>query len=137
MRLSQWEARLGREIEAAENRVFVWGTFDCILFPADCAIAMTGRDPAEAWRGTYSDDAGARALIDRLGGIDRCPPAAGLAEISNPMMARRGDAVLVSIAGNQSLGIVDLSGERVAVAGFKGLMRAPLHRFPPLKAWKI
>ena len=51
-------------------RQWQWGGCDCHLYPSDWVREVTGRDPAASWRGTYSDEAGAHALLDRLGGTE-------------------------------------------------------------------
>lgn len=47
---------------------FAWGTHDCMMFVADWARAATGQDPADGWRGTYQDEAGAREILALSGG---------------------------------------------------------------------
>lgn len=47
---------------------FVWGETDCIMSMCNHVRDMTGRDPAAPWRGTYNDEAGARAIYEPLGG---------------------------------------------------------------------
>lgn len=48
---------------------FVWGKSDCILAPCNVVWAETGIDPAEEWRGTYHDRAGADAILAKHGGV--------------------------------------------------------------------
>lgn len=40
-----------------------WGVIDCTMWPADWCIVHWGFDPAAGFRGTYSDEAGAAALV--------------------------------------------------------------------------
>lgn len=56
-------------MRSARRRPFVWGEFDCCLFAADWVALCTGRDPAATWRGTYSTETEARALMDSAGGM--------------------------------------------------------------------
>lgn len=134
-RFPDWEQRLDREIRAAASRVFAWGVFDCVLFPADCVLAMTGHDPAAEWRGRYSDEAGARRLMAEAGGLPGLADRAGLARLPTWRFGRRGDAVLLRVAGNDSLGIVDLSGQSIVAATFRGTVRVPIAK--SLQAWRI
>lgn len=68
-RLSDWPERLDALIAAARDRPFAWGAFDCTLFAADGIAAVTGTDPAAAWRGTYTDETGAGSLLQEQGGL--------------------------------------------------------------------
>ena len=66
-RLHDWENRLHEFILVNRERPFVWGEWDCILFACAAAEAITGVDKAEDYRGQYSDEAGARAILRELG----------------------------------------------------------------------
>jgi len=44
-------------------RPFEWGESDCCLAPCDVWVAMGFDDPALPYRGRYSDEAGARAVM--------------------------------------------------------------------------
>ena len=48
---------------------FEWGTSDCIMSVCDYVLETTGTDPAAPWRGTYSDEPGARAIYGQYGGV--------------------------------------------------------------------
>jgi hypothetical protein len=121
---------------AAAARGFAWGTHDCMLFAADWALALTGRDPAAAWRGTYSDEAGAVEIVRHAGG--RVPlmqdglEGCGWTRLhSEPT---EGDIVLASLrAQNEAVaGIVTASG-RTAILMRDGLI---VGRLPALWAWR-
>ncbi|OWV67944.1 hypothetical protein ATY76_13550 [Rhizobium sp. R339] len=68
-----------------ERRVrFRWGGVggeDCTTWCGTYALALTGRDPAEAFRGTYDSAEGACALIGAAG---------GLAELVGPLLVGQG-----------------------------------------------
>lgn len=66
-RLPDWEARLHDFMLANREREFAWGEWDCILFACAAAEAITGVDKAAAYRGQYSDEAGSRAILRKLG----------------------------------------------------------------------
>jgi len=66
-RLPDWEFRLHEFMLANCERPFAWGEWDCILFACAAAEAITGEDKAAAFRGQYSNEAGARAILRELG----------------------------------------------------------------------
>lgn len=65
-RSSNWPRRLMEYIERNAREPFAWGEHDCALFAAGAVHAMTGEDPMEAIRGTYSDESGAEDAIASL-----------------------------------------------------------------------
>ena len=92
-------------LQASQSQPFSWGTHDCCLFAADCAVAICGKDPAQLYRGTYSTEQGAkRALIKHHGSImaafDAC------FEQLAPTHAQRGDLVLFESPLGQTVGVV-------------------------------
>ena len=54
---------LNEFLARARQREFIWGVHDCCLFAADWVLEQTGVDPAAQFRGTYSSEAEAQALI--------------------------------------------------------------------------
>src|ERR1700743_3011421 len=81
---------------------FAWGKQDCCLFAADGVQAITGVDIAEDFRGKYTDQASAFALIESITGgttvVDGaafCATKFGMQEWKAPLCARRGDLVAV------------------------------------------
>ena len=112
---------------------YVWGKNDCALFAADGILAQTGTDIAADFRGLYADEAGAYVAIrDVCGGKDVADAAAwaaaraGMVERGWPMMAQRGDLVIVEIDGKPMAGLVLLNGVHVGVPGDRGLLRQPI-----------
>jgi hypothetical protein len=122
----------------------VWGANDCALFAADAIEAMTGVDIAADFRGKYHDEASALALIHSITGGSTVADAAaycaaqhGLVEwtqpdpgtpgsrLPAPLLARRGDLVVLPDAGRIIAGVVHLNGRDVAVVGEAGLKRIP------------
>lgn len=59
MKIEGWRPAFDSFIRAAAGRPFVWGKFDCCLFPADALLIMTGKDPAADFRGRYRSASGA------------------------------------------------------------------------------
>lgn len=125
---------------------FRWGVNDCALFAADGVKAITGVDIAAEFRGRYSDEASAMALIKSVtGGATVADAAAwcaakhGLVEwldkkgAPTPLFARRGDLVTFKApTGALVAGLVHLSGQIVAI-GEGGLFRFPISK--ALRAW--
>lgn len=139
-RLPDWETRLWAGIEAARRRPFVWGGHDCCMFACDLLSAMTGVDPGAAFRGTYSDKAGAKAVLKRLyrGGLERTISAiageVAAPEIS-PRLARRGDCCFLWIEnGGPAMGVC--VGAQAAVAALSGgVAFLPMRQV--LRAWRV
>lgn len=132
-----WEMALAREIAAARNKCFRWGVFDCALFAADCALAMTGEDLAAPFRGRYESEEGADQALGRRGHATLELYVTGrLGPPVAPSFARRGDAVLVaSNTLGPALAIVGLSGTEIHLAAQKGLADLPLRLAS--KAWRV
>lgn len=146
-RIQNWHAELAAQFEAAKTRTFAWGSFDCGLFACDCARAQTGAsDPGAGFRGKYSSEEEAAALIDSDFGGDFAALVAataaqsGFAEIGTGH-AGRGDLVLIdngavsSTLPSCALAVVDFSGMYAVCPGSRGLIRVRRHRWK--RAWKV
>ena len=53
-RLPNWQRRLANTISTAHEVPFEWGKWDCALAACRLIHSITGVDPAEKYRGTYS-----------------------------------------------------------------------------------
>ncbi len=94
-RAPDWEERLAVFLDRKREEPFKWGSHDCALFAADAIKAMTGTDPGEAFRDTYSDRAGsALALRDLGAGTLLKTVTAWLGAPKHPAFAQRGDIVM-------------------------------------------
>lgn len=137
-RYPDWQSRLHRFFQANLNRPFEWGSWDCCLFVADAILAMTGTDIASAWRGKYSDEKGAVALVGGAGSWpDRLSRLAaqvalehGMAEVA-PLFAQRGDMVVTT----QCLGLVGFTGQHVLVIPESGFAAVGLEQI--VRAWRV
>jgi 2-polyprenyl-6-methoxyphenol hydroxylase-like FAD-dependent oxidoreductase len=133
-RLQDWPERLAALLEARREAPFAWGENDCALFMADAVAAVTGEDPAAAFRG-YASEEEAEAILgaDGLEGV----VARALAEFGcgdcPPGLAQRGDVAL-ALLGNQPTMVVVL-GEVLAGPGPRGLVFLPPARI--LRAWSV
>lgn len=131
-RYRDWQSRLATCLAERRARPFAWGSHDCALFAADCAQACTGVDPAADLRGTYSDAAGAAAVVHARGGLAAIAAAHAGEEIA-PVMAQLGDIGLVSNAGRDCLAVFGGGGWHVPAAD--GLAVAPMAAAS--RAWRL
>lgn len=139
-----WLTQEFHDFLVARRRVpFAWGTNDCALFAADAIEAITGVDIAEEFRGRYTNELGAlRAVREICGGVDFCDATAycaakhGLAEYEYPLMAKRGDLVVVRNGdGVEITGVVGLDGRYVLSPGDVGLVQLPITSV--VRAWSV
>ena len=131
--------RLHRIIESAAELSFEWGRFDCALHVSNCVRAITvgAVDPGAAYRGKYSDAAGAAAIYGTnfetfIAGI-----CAGLGMPEVPVtFARRGDVVFIDNDTPQgAIGVISLDGRFASCASDKGLVLVRMQRWK--RAWQI
>lgn len=140
MRKVDWQKCLEQEILKASTYPFAWGMHDCALFVCNCILAITGDDPAAAFRGKYdSEETAQAALFDFAGG--------GLQETAEKICQdlhyhetpvayiSRGDVVLVDLPTGITLGIVSLNGREALIAAPQGLQNIPLRL--AVKAWRV
>lgn len=123
-RRTDWRGRLRAYASAAARRPFVFGQHDCALFAAGAVEAMTGHDPASAWRGRYTTQAGGLRVIRRDGHADHIAAAAAIFAEVAPAFAQVGDLAVVPGDGGPVLGVVQ--GSWIWVLRPDGLGVAPL-----------
>ena len=144
-RKEHWATRsLQQFLLARAKTPFGWGTNDCCLFPADAIEAFTGVDIADDFRGKYSTEAEAFALIKTVtGGTNVADAAAwcaskhGLMEWPQPLFAQRGDLVVIANGGNLIAGIVHLTGRHVVTMAETGIVKFTITRSLIQKAWHV
>lgn len=123
--------KLDEYIAACRNTPFGWGKHDCCIFASLGVQVQTGRDPM-ADLPLYSDEAGARAVVEANGGLESMVTQRLGAPIAKAL-ARRGDVVMADTGNGPALGIC--LGSRFAVLTEDGL------RFPPMRAaslvWRV
>lgn len=73
---------------------FEWGQRDCLLSVADYASGRGVFDVHSWFRGSYTDRAGAEAILDAHGGIAALIDLSGLLRI-DPATIQRGDVVVI------------------------------------------
>lgn len=133
-RTQHWATReLNVFLRARARTPFAWGTHDCCIFPADAIKAFTGVDIAADFRGKYTDEASAMALIKSVTGGSTVADAAawcaqkhGLVEHAYPRMAKRGDMVVMQNGPTLVGGIVHLNGRHLVTVGPDGIVRLPI-----------
>jgi hypothetical protein len=121
---------------------FTWGDNDCCTFAADAIHAITGTDIAADFRGKYTTEIGAlRAIAKVTGGTTVADAAAycaakhGLVEHTYPLMAKRGDLVVLDNDGNLIAGVVHLNGRHVISVSESGAVRLPITSI--VRAWSL
>ena len=126
---------------------FAWGTNDCCTFAANAIESFTGVDLAADVRGKYSDQASAFALIRTITGAGQDPATAvgdaaaycakryGLEEWSHPLLAQRGDLVVVENGGGLIAGIVHLTGRHVISISEAGPVKLSITAIK--RAWHV
>jgi hypothetical protein len=132
-RPANWPTLLAEYLEARRLMPFAWGTNDCCSFAADWVAIATGRTGLlDPWAG-YSTAAEALRHLEAAGGVvamwSGLMPAAPIA----PMLARRGDLVVVEIEGRQSIAVC--AGETCAGPAANGLAWASLKE--GVCAWRV
>ncbi|HLH35992.1 MAG TPA: hypothetical protein VKX41_15070 [Alloacidobacterium sp.] len=142
-RKKHWDTRAFHDFLMSRAATpFQWGVHDCALFAADGIQAITDVDIAADFRGKYTDEAGAFAAIKSIAGGATVADAAaycmhkrGIPELQHPLMAQRGDLVVVNESGRLIAGLVHLSGRHIVVAGEDGLKRLPITSI--VRAWHV
>ncbi|MBB6144708.1 hypothetical protein HNQ77_002664 [Silvibacterium bohemicum] len=140
---NHWHTRLYHPwLMEVANKPFKWGEWDCCLAAADGIKVQTGVDIAADFRGKYTDQASAFATIKAITGGSTVADAAaycankfGLSEWKYPLMAQRGDLVVVEDAGNLVAGLVHLNGRHVVVVAEDGLHRVSISKVK--RAWRV
>ena len=122
--------RLSALVAARLRTPFAWGVHDCCLWAADAVLAQTGRDPAAAWRGTYSSRRGAAAVLRQAGGLRAVAALAGR-EVP-AAAALPGDVGLLQRPGGRLLGVC--AGGSWLVASRGGLVAVPAEA--AIAAWR-
>lgn len=96
------EARLQSLVTRRLGTPFAWGCFDCGLFAAEAALAVSGQDPAADLRGHYTCALGAaRRLREALG-----VPSEGRSLLQAYVQQRFGAEVLPALALPGDVGLV-------------------------------
>lgn len=104
MRVQNWQTKLVEILQNPSYRTWQRGKTDCALFVADCCMAISGKDPAAEYRGTYDSALGAKKALLKFGSYESAL-SRHFTEI-NPRMAQRGDAVTLTFDGIKTVGVL-------------------------------
>jgi hypothetical protein len=150
VRKTHWATReLTEFLIARASQPFAWGSNDCCLFPADAIQALTGVDLAADFRGKYSTEVEAFALIRSVTGSTApsetavadvaawCAAQHRLMEWPQPLFAQRGDLVVIENGGRQIAGIVHLTGRHVVSMAESGLVKLLITPTLIKRAWHV
>lgn len=137
-RADNWRTLLADFIEARRERAFEWGSHDCCLFAADWVALVTGKDPAQAFRHSYSSAMGAHDIYTQFGGVPalvrHCLRDAGFVRVSQEQ-ASAGDLIVRESGQGKCVGIV--LGLNSAFVGEDGLRFARTDEDPEATFWKF
>ena len=124
------------------SKSFEWGSHDCALFAANAVQAITGTDIADDFRGKYTTQLGAFRTISKVTSGSTVADAAAycaakhdLTEHEHPLMAKRGDLVVINNGGDLIAGVVHLNGRHVVSVSETGLMMLPITNI--VRAWSL
>ncbi len=132
MKNPNWQKELANVIEKAQEVPFFWGKHDCCLFASNCALAVTGKDPSEKYRGRYTSEIGAkRVLAKEHGSIESAFDA--YFERVDPALAQRGDIVLFDSEMGKTAGVMWSS--HIWSVGLCGV--AIVKNPKPYMAWRV
>jgi hypothetical protein len=125
-------------VAARRGLAFQWGVNDCCLFACDVIRDAGGVDYAAPFRNRYSTALGAARALRRFAGggleaaAEKITQDNGLEEVP-PLMAQRGDFVLLDAAEDPALGVC--LGATFIAAGPAGAVILPLKR--ARRAWRV
>ena len=122
-RVPDWRERLDLVIRDGRTALFGWGRHDCLAFPAKGITAVTGVDVFQPYRGRYSDEPGALALVPDMEAMLMALAAEQGWQAIQGRAARRGDLGVITVKGRR-LGALAYDGWLVARQ--KGYTRFPL-----------
>lgn len=135
MRVDGWPEKLLALIDAHQHTPHAWGEHDCVMFAGKAVEVITGVDFVAQFRGTYSTEAEAEAILDREGGIEPwcvkhfgAPVAVGLARRGDLLIgpSPQGEDWLAVCVGQHGV----VPGERYEAVGAKLVLMPSLVRFP-------
>jgi len=106
-RTKGWQNRLTSYLTQSARTPFEPGVHDCALFAAGAVAAMTGYDPARAYRDRYTTVRGGVRILRKDGHADHIALAASLFRARPPgEAAKPGDLAGIGTDGGHALGVV-------------------------------
>ena len=140
-RIENWQCALSAFLAEREELLFRYGQHDCCLFACDAVAAITGVDVGAVYRNAYQNRTEAMKAVSHQTGVRSIRAAAEKVTKAHAMpqlavlTAQRGDVVMIRRGVDYSLGIVDLTGAKIAVAAARGLLRVDLQF--AIAAWRV
>jgi hypothetical protein len=129
MRVAIWEEALSDYISSKRDEPFQYGVNDCCMFAAGAVEAMTGVDPMEEFKGTYSDLRGSIKALKEIGEGDLETTLDSKFEEVAISHAQRGDLAFF----DESVGVI-MGGFAYFVSD-EGLERIPREMWE--KCWSV
>lgn len=111
---------------------FAWGRFDCCQFVRAALRVTAGLDIEIR---TYRTERGAARALAALGGYDGAMRLYGAQPLAGPLLAQRGDVVLVQASGLFDGALALCTGLTAQAAGPDGLAAVPQSKW--LRAWRV
>ena len=129
--MSDWRPTFEALVASRMRTPFRWGVHDCCMWAADAVLALSGIDPAADLRGAYCDEAGARRLLESLGGLEAVGARGG--QPQSPLLSIAGDVGIVTDGERHMLGVC--AGHVWLVAARRGLAVLPLNAVSA--SWRV
>lgn len=114
--------RLSDYLKEKKNQPFVWGQNDCVYFAAKYIEIVTGNNFYSLYP-NYETKEQANEIIKKNGSLESMVTRALGEGFTNHLKACRGNIALLKVP-EETLGIVDDTGQRIACVSLKGLLRA-------------
>jgi hypothetical protein len=111
---------------------FAWGKHDCCQFVRDALRTLTGRDISIK---SYDTERGAVRALHALGGYDGAMAAYEAKPLASPLLAQRGDVVLVEVLGLFDGALALCTGIAAHAVCADGLEAVPQAQW--LRAWRV
>lgn len=124
MRIEGWEKRFSDFLKESKGMSFRTGKFDCVLFAMKCYEKITGVDHYSTY--VYKNKKEAIAIINKAGSLETLVSKHLGPSDQMVKMANRGDICLAKIDKEYVLGVIDDSGQKVAIVSANGYARYPL-----------
>lgn len=129
-----WPELMDAYLARTEHTPFAWGKHDCCTFVCDGATAITGGfSPMADLAGTYQSERGAYRLIRDAGGLQHLVTERFGIPLASPLLAQRGDAVLVDQDGTELLALC--LGSTWTAAGATGRVTGSMEA--AVVAWRV
>lgn len=126
-----WQLDFEKCVKENFYKPFKWGEHDCVLWAANCVLAITGFDPALEYRDEYSSPIGAARILKDNGGMEAL--VSEKFESVLPSFANIGDIVM--ILQNEQPMLAVCNGETSLAPGAEGLIALPT--LSAVKAWRV